>query len=73
MSTPSPAATPATFRLGHFVAGRHVAGISGRDGPVYNPATGALRGHVAYASAGETRTAIAAAEAALPGWAGITP
>jgi malonate-semialdehyde dehydrogenase (acetylating)/methylmalonate-semialdehyde dehydrogenase len=73
MSMPSPTCAPATFSLGHFVGGRHVVGTSGRDGPVYNPATGALRGHVAYASADETRTAIAAAEAALPGWAAVTP
>ena len=75
MSTPSHAAgrAAAPFNLGHFVAGRHVAGASGREGPVYNPATGALRGHVAFATADETRVAIAAAEAALPGWAGTTP
>ncbi len=75
MSTPAPAArhAPEPFVLGHFVAGRPVAGASGRDGPVYNPATGALRGRVAYASAEETRSAIAAAEAALPGWAATTP
>jgi malonate-semialdehyde dehydrogenase (acetylating)/methylmalonate-semialdehyde dehydrogenase len=64
---------PVPFNLGHFVGGRHVAGTSGRDGPVYNPATGVLRGHVAYATADETRAAIAAAEAALPGWSSITP
>jgi malonate-semialdehyde dehydrogenase (acetylating) / methylmalonate-semialdehyde dehydrogenase len=75
MSKPSPAASKsaAPFALGHFVAGRHVAGTSGRQGPVYNPATGALRGHVAFASEEETRAAIAAAEAALPGWSAITP
>ena len=75
MSKPSPAATQsaAPFALGHFVAGRHVAGTSGREGPVYNPATGVLRGHVAFASDEETRAAIAAAEAALPGWSAITP
>ena len=73
MSKPSPAAVPALFTLGHFIAGRHVAGIAGREGPVYNPATGALRGHVAFATADEARAAIAAAEAALPGWASITP
>jgi len=75
MSTPIPAAAhaPASSALGHFVAGRHVAGTSGRVGPVYNPATGALRGHVAFASAEEARAAIAAAEAALPGWASVTP
>jgi len=75
MSTPSPIAghEPSLFALGHHVAGRHVAGTSGRDGPVFNPATGALRGRVAFASTDETRAAIAAAEAALPGWAATTP
>jgi malonate-semialdehyde dehydrogenase (acetylating)/methylmalonate-semialdehyde dehydrogenase len=75
MSTPAPTARPAPvpFALGHFVAGRLVAGASGRDGPVHDPATSALRGRVAYASAEETRSAIAAAEAALAGWAATTP
>jgi malonate-semialdehyde dehydrogenase (acetylating)/methylmalonate-semialdehyde dehydrogenase len=75
MSTPMTAAdhSPAPFRLGHFIAGRQVAGAPGREGPVYNPATGVLRGHVAFATADEARAAIAAAEAALPGWANVTP
>jgi malonate-semialdehyde dehydrogenase (acetylating)/methylmalonate-semialdehyde dehydrogenase len=75
MSTPMIVAdhSPAPFRLGHFIAGRAVAGTSGREGAVYNPATGSLRGHVAFASAHETRAAIAAAEAALPGWSNVTP
>jgi len=73
MSTPSPATAPAVFSLGHFIAGRQVPGVSGRSGSVYNPATGALRGHVAFATAEEARAAIAAAEAALPGWAAVTP
>jgi len=75
MSRPSPvvADAAAPFKLGHFIDGRHVAGTAGREGPVYNPATGALRGHVAFATADDTRAAIAAAEAALPGWAGVTP
>jgi len=75
MSTQSPVADtgPETFTLGHHVAGRHVPGSSGRTGPVYNPATGVPRGRVAFASAEETRLAIAAAEAALPGWAATPP
>ncbi len=75
MSTSTPAAVVAAapFSLGHFVGGRLVAGNSGRSGPVFNPATGGLRGQVAFASADETRAAIAAAEAALPGWAGTPP
>ena len=75
MSTVLSAAGPvaAPFSLGHFVDGRAVPGTSGRLGPVHNPATGELRGHVAYASAEETRAAIAAAEAALPAWAATPP
>jgi len=64
---------PVPFTLGHYIGGRKVAGTSGREGPVYNPATGALRGHVAFATADETRAAIASAEAALPGWSAVTP
>ncbi|MFO1394890.1 MAG: CoA-acylating methylmalonate-semialdehyde dehydrogenase [Steroidobacteraceae bacterium] len=71
LSAAGTAAAP--FSLGHFVSGRPVAGTSGRQGPVYNPATGELRGDVAYASADETRAAIAAAEAALPAWAATPP
>jgi malonate-semialdehyde dehydrogenase (acetylating)/methylmalonate-semialdehyde dehydrogenase len=75
MNRATTAAAPGTttFSLGHFIDGVPVAGTSGREGPVYNPATGVLRGHVAFATADETRAAIAAAEAALPGWAGVTP
>ncbi|HET9693451.1 MAG TPA: aldehyde dehydrogenase family protein, partial [Steroidobacteraceae bacterium] len=77
MSSPQPTAAlapvPATFELGHFIAGREVAGTSGRQGKVYNPATGEVSGRVAYASAEETHAAIAAAEAALPAWSATPP
>ncbi len=75
MSTTTPAATSAAapFSLGHFVGGRRVAGSSGREGPVFNPATGQLRGRVSFADADETRAAIAAADAALPGWSATPP
>jgi malonate-semialdehyde dehydrogenase (acetylating)/methylmalonate-semialdehyde dehydrogenase len=69
----APSASPVPFQLGHFVAGREVPGTSGRSGKVYDPATGAVRGDVAFASAAETQAAIAAAEAALPGWAATPP
>jgi malonate-semialdehyde dehydrogenase (acetylating)/methylmalonate-semialdehyde dehydrogenase len=59
--------------LGHHIAGRAVAGRSGRSGAVHDPASGALRGQVAFASAEETRSAIAAAAAALPAWAATPP
>jgi len=69
----STAAVMPALDHGHFIGGREVAGLSGRKGPVHNPATGELRGEVAYASADETRTAIAAAEAALPAWSALPP
>ncbi|MDX1609091.1 MAG: CoA-acylating methylmalonate-semialdehyde dehydrogenase [Halofilum sp. (in: g-proteobacteria)] len=59
--------------LSHWIGGRHVAGGSGRDGEVTDPATGRVTARVPFASADETREAIAAARAALPDWAGRTP
>ncbi len=70
---PAPAAGTRPFTLGHFIGGQFVSGTSGRTGLVHNPATGEVRGSVAYASADETRAAIAAATAALPGWAATPP
>jgi malonate-semialdehyde dehydrogenase (acetylating)/methylmalonate-semialdehyde dehydrogenase len=59
--------------LGHFVGGRRVAGRSGRAGDLYDPATGRRSGRVALASADEVRAAVAAAQAAFPGWAATPP
>ena len=76
MSSPKPVVQPgdaSRVSHGHFIGGQAVVGSSGRSGPVFNPATGALRGTVAFASAEETRGAIAAAERALPAWAATTP
>ena len=76
MSTPAPtrSTAPSPLELGHFIDGKPVAAATGaRHGDVYDPATGELRAHVAFASAAETRAAIAAARAAFPGWAKVTP
>jgi malonate-semialdehyde dehydrogenase (acetylating)/methylmalonate-semialdehyde dehydrogenase len=54
--------------LGHFIGGRLCAGTSARSGPVFNPATGQLSANLSFASHQETRAAIQAARAALPGW-----
>ena len=59
--------------LHHYIGGRTVAGASGRTGPVFNPATGEQSATVPFASAGETGEAIAAAHAALAGWAATPP
>ena len=52
-----------------FIGGEWVAADSGRSLPVRNPADGAVLGHVPDMEQGETRRAIAAAEAAMPAWA----
>ena len=66
------AATPAPRTLGHFVGGKRIA-CAGRSSPVYDPATGQVALRVALASADETRAAIQAAKAALPGWSETPP
>jgi len=62
------AETPSTGRVSHWINGRAVAGTSGREGPVYDPATGAVTKHVDFASVDEVAAAVAAARAAFPGW-----
>ena len=52
----------------HWIGGRRVAGTSGRRGPVYNPATGAIAREVDFASVAEVDAAVAAARAAFPAW-----
>ncbi|HEY4227012.1 MAG TPA: CoA-acylating methylmalonate-semialdehyde dehydrogenase [Candidatus Limnocylindrales bacterium] len=52
----------------HWIGGRRVAGVSGRRGPVFDPATGAVAREVDFASVEEVDAAVAAAKAAFPGW-----
>jgi malonate-semialdehyde dehydrogenase (acetylating)/methylmalonate-semialdehyde dehydrogenase len=65
-SARSDASTPG--RVSHWIGGRIVAGTSGREGPVYDPATGTLTRHVDLASIDEVGAAVAAAKAAFPAW-----
>ena len=62
-----------TDTLHHFIAGRKVAGSSGRKGEVYNPATGEVAKTVPFAGAADVDQAVAAARAAFPRWAATTP
>src|SRR3954462_8790971 len=55
-------------RISHWIAGRSVAGESGRSGPVFNPATGQQSGAVDFASVEEVDSAVRAAREAFPGW-----
>ena len=59
--------------IAHFINGAPVAGASGRNQPVFNPATGEQSATVALASAEETGAAIAAAKAAYPKWSRTPP
>ncbi len=59
---------PTTGRISHWIGGRLVAGTSGREGPVYDPATGQITKYVDFASADELAAAVAAARAAFPAW-----
>jgi malonate-semialdehyde dehydrogenase (acetylating) / methylmalonate-semialdehyde dehydrogenase len=55
-------------RVNHWIGGRHVAGASGRSGPVYNPATGQVAREVDFASAEEVDAAVRVAREAFAGW-----
>jgi malonate-semialdehyde dehydrogenase (acetylating)/methylmalonate-semialdehyde dehydrogenase len=62
-----------TRTLQHYVNGRLVDGASGRFGDVWDPARGEVQARVPLASAAEVGAAVAAAQAAFPGWAATTP
>ncbi len=55
-------------RVSHWIDGGLAAGTSGREGPVFDPATGKQTKAVDFASADEVGAAVAAARAAFPGW-----
>ncbi len=59
--------------IDHFIGGKVVAGTSGRAQDVFNPATGAVSGKTALASAAEVDKAVAVAQAAFPAWAQTSP
>ena len=59
---------PAPGRISHWIGGRFVPGTSGREGPVYNPATGQVTKYVDFASANELGSAVAEANTAFPAW-----
>ena len=56
-------------RISHFIAGKAVAGESGRHGDVFDPATGERTHEVDFASAEEVGRAVDAARAAARPWA----
>jgi malonate-semialdehyde dehydrogenase (acetylating)/methylmalonate-semialdehyde dehydrogenase len=57
----------------HWIAGKAIAGRSGRTGKVYNPATGQVQALVPLANRTELDAAVAAARAAFPEWSAQPP
>ena len=55
-------------QIHHWVAGSSTPGMSGRSGPVFNPATGEQTGEVAYASSEDVDAAVKAASEAFEEW-----
>jgi malonate-semialdehyde dehydrogenase (acetylating)/methylmalonate-semialdehyde dehydrogenase len=62
-----------TTTIPHFINGQRASGASPRAQDVFNPATGAVTGRVALASATDVDAAVAAAQAAFPAWADTPP
>lgn len=57
----------------NHIAGRPAAAINGGTDEVINPATGGIIAEVASSDAADVDAAVAAASAAFPGWAALTP
>ena len=72
MITKTPLANADLLREQAWLNGEWVDADSGETFPVTNPATGEELAHVPRMGAAETRRALEAAEAALPGWRGRT-
>ncbi len=67
-------ATAEPAGIGHWIGGQVAPPVpGGRHAPVYDPATGAVSGRVALASADEVEAAVRSAAAAFPGWAATPP
>ena len=56
------------YRIEHWIDGRTVAGNSGRQGNIFDPATGEVQGEVVFADVSEVDRAVATAKEALPAW-----
>lgn len=62
-----------TAPISNWIAGRHAAATSGRQQPVFNPASGTVTGQVQLSSASDVDAAVAAASAAFPAWSAWPP
>ncbi len=72
LATPPFAEHTGVTRISHWIGGRSVAGASGRNGTVFNPATGRPTGAVDFATVEEVDQAVQAAKAAAPAWRAVS-
>ncbi len=68
MAIETPPQTVALPILSHWIDGRPVEVLPEQTGPIYNPATGQVIARVPRGGAAEIDKAVAAAQAAFPGW-----
>jgi len=62
-----------TTTIEHYINGSVIAGSSGTNSAVFNPATGVQSATVSLASPEEIDKAVASAKAAFPAWSATTP
>ncbi|WP_319495872.1 CoA-acylating methylmalonate-semialdehyde dehydrogenase [uncultured Cohaesibacter sp.] len=61
------------YHVNNIIKGKKVASVSGRTSAIFNPATGEQIATLGLSSDAEVNAAVAAAKAALPGWAATPP
>jgi malonate-semialdehyde dehydrogenase (acetylating)/methylmalonate-semialdehyde dehydrogenase len=66
------AAPPKAKPIHHWIGGKSVPGTSGRNGPVWNPATGEQTGAVDFATHEEVDAAVQAAKEAFGSWRAVS-
>ena len=59
--------------IAHWIDGQPRAASSGKQQDIFNPATGAVSGQVAFASHADVDAAVASAKAAFPAWSNLPP
>jgi malonate-semialdehyde dehydrogenase (acetylating) / methylmalonate-semialdehyde dehydrogenase len=65
-------APPTARPINHWIGGTSVPGTSGRNGPVWNPATGEQTGAVDFATVEEVDAAVQAAKEAFRTWRSVS-
>lgn len=62
-----------TKHLGHYIGGKYLLQKNGRNGPIYEPASGQQVTQLNYAGSKEVDAAVRSAADAFPAWAALPP